>query len=111
MKRLLLLLALFLPTPLMAELVYLDCKIDGALGDIEVTLNEREREVTYLYNTGKSWTNAATFTKDKILFGDQYRSWTIDRTNGRIFFRAEYYGVVSEQDGSCKKAEKTKTLF
>ena len=114
MKRFLLplLAALALPTSVKAELVYLECKLDEAPFEVEVTLNEREREVTYIYpRSGKSWTNQASYTKDKILFGGEYRSWTIDRTNGRIFFKIDYFGVQENAEGTCKKAEKTKTLF
>ena len=95
-----------------AELVYLDCKLDEAPCEVEVTLNERERAVTYIYpRSGKSWTNPASFTKDKILFGGEYRSWTIDRINGRIYFKMDYFGVQENAEGKCKKAEKLKLCF
>ena len=79
-----LLAALALPTTVTAEVTYLECNLDGYLGDIEITLNEREREVTYLYGSGPAFTYTALFTKDKILFGG-VRDITIDRTTGNIF--------------------------
>ena len=114
MKRLLLplLTALALPTAVNAEVTYLECNFDGSLGYVEVTLNEREREVTYMYDNGNSWTNPASFTNKTILFGDDGRSFTLDRTNGNIFVQFSISGsILGEQTGKCKKAEKTKTLF
>ena len=118
MKRLLLplLAALALPPAVNAEVTYLECSLDGSLGDIEVTLNEGEREVTYMYDNGNSWTNPASFTKKAIVFGDRSeffgRSLTIDRTNRNIFVQFTIGGdITDEQKGKCKKAEKTKTLF
>ena len=115
MKRLLLplLAALALPPAVNAEVTYLECSLDGSLGDIEVTLNEGK--VTYMYDNGNSWTNPASFTKKAIVFGDRSeffgKSFTIDRTNGNIFVQFTIGGdITNEQKGKCK-AEKTKTLF
>ena len=104
--------ALALQTAVNAELIYLECKLNEAPLEVEVTLNEREREVIYIYQrSGKFLTTQASYTKDKILFGKEFRSWTIDRTNGRIFFKIDYFGVHENAEGTRKKAEKTKTLF
>ena len=114
MKRLLLplLAALALPTTVNAEVTYLECNFDGSLGDVEVTLNEKEREVTYMYDNGNSWSNPASFTNKTILFGDDGRSFTLDRTNGNIFVQFTIgSSILDQQKGKCKKAEKAKTLF
>ena len=114
MKRLLLplLAAIALPTTVNAEVTYLECNFDGSLGDVEVTLNEKEREVTYMYDNGSSWTDPASFTNKTILFGSGSRSFTLDRTNGNIFVQFSIgSSILDQQKGKCKKAEKAKTLF
>ena len=114
MKRLLLplLAAIALPTAVNAEVTYLECNFDGSLGDVEVTLNEKEREVTYMYSNGDSWTDSASFTNKTILFGSGSRSFTLDRTTGLIFVRFSIgTSILDEQYGKCQKAEETKTLF
>ena len=112
MKRFLLpiLAALALPTAVTAEVTYLECNLDGYLGDIEITLNESKRKVTYLYGSGPAFTYTALFTKDKILFGG-VRDITIDRTTGNIFLHSTDESSPIASKGKCKKVNKTKNLF
>ena len=58
-----------------------------------------------------SWTNPTSFTRDQILFGDGRKSFTLNRTNGNIFYKVDVFGTPDTQQGKCKKAEKTETLF
>ncbi len=90
-----------------ANVTYLECNLDGYLGDIKITLNESKKKVTYLYGSEPAYTYPASFTKDKILFGD-VRDITINRTTGNIFLHFTNEDSPIESKGKCKKI---KTMF
>ena len=115
MKRLLLplLAALALPTSVNAETVYLDCNLTNSYKTLEVgiTLNEAQGKVTYLIkSTGSTKTLPAIFNQKSILFGNDIAKWQINRTDGTISRRMSFVKDPNE-NGKCKKAEKTKTMF
>ena len=124
MKRLLLpLLAVFaLPTAINAESTYLTCDLvddSDRRKKVDITLNESQGKVTYMYpSTGSTWTVNGSFTKKSILFstksgGSSGMNWEVDRTNGNIYSEYVLFDgtIMSTAEGKCKKAEETKTLF
>ena len=110
MKRLLLplLAALALPTAVNAQTFNFDCRFRGKLGKVGIIVDEANKEVTYTYKKGSyladapitTFTNKASITSDLIKFGNDYKSWVIDRSTGRI-----------TQDSFKGKYKKTKTFF
>ena len=110
MKRFLLplLVTLALPTALNAEILNLDCKFRGKLGNVGIIVDEDNEKVTYTYKKGSyladapitTFTNKASITFDLIKFGNDYKSWVIERRTGRI-----------TQDSFKGKCQKTKILF
>ena len=116
MKRLLLplLAALALPTDVNAEILNLDCRFRGKLGNVGIVVDEDNEEVTYTYKKGSylaeapitTFTNKASITSDLIKFGNGSKSWLIDRITGRITQEENDFNYSFR--GKCKK---TKTLF
>ncbi len=116
MKRLLfpLLASLALPTAVNAEATYLTCDLNDNPKKVDITLNQNQGKVTYIYpESGSTWTVPAQFTNTAILYSSGIANWQLDRTNGKIYvkFVLSNGSVLSSAEGNCKKAEKTKTLF
>ena len=116
MKRFLLplLAALALPTAVNAEATYLTCDLNDNPKKVDITLNQNQGKVTYIYpNSGSTWTVPAQYTNTAILFSTDIAKWQLDRTNGKIYvkFVLSNGSVLNSAEGNCKKAEKTKTLF
>ena len=109
MKRLLLplLAALSLPTAVNAEILNLDCRFRGKLGNVGIVVDEDNEKVTYTYKKGSylseavitTFTTRASITSDLIKWGNN-KTWIIDRRTGRI-----------TQDSFQGKCKKTKTMF
>ena len=116
MKRLLLplLAAIALPTAVNAESTYLTCDLNDNPKKVDITLNQDQGKVTYIYpNSGSTWTVPASFTNKAILFKSGSANWQLDRTNGKIYVKFVLFNgdVLGEAEGSCTKVENTKTLF
>ena len=118
MKRLLLplLAALALPTAVIAEPIYLECELirlddKTSRTQVSLTLNESQSTVSYIVVNGGTNTLPATFNQTSILFANDLAKWQLNRTTGEIFRQITLGIYISPEKGSCKKAEKTKTLF
>lgn len=88
-----------------AKPVYLTCTfmVDGKPDVIDFTLNEERAIVSrYVRHSGYSRTESATFTPDRIAFGDNQVRFEIDRKSLRI--ASTIVAINSTDIGSCREA-------